>query len=80
MDYLKKTQGIFLINLAGFPAQISPLGMDLVTTEPAPIMERAPIVTPFRIIVPAPMKQSSSKVIGAELRCSLSIVQSRLYS
>lgn len=43
------------INLAGFPAQISLSGMFFVTTDPAPMTELLPMLTPFKIIEPAPI-------------------------
>jgi hypothetical protein len=48
------SQDIFLMNLAGFPAQISKSGISLVTTDPAPTTEHFPIVMGFVIIVLAP--------------------------
>lgn len=39
-----------LMILAGFPPAMQSAGMFLVTTEPAAIILRAPIVTPFKII------------------------------
>jgi hypothetical protein len=38
--------GTIPITRAGFPAAITPSGIDEVTTLPAPITEPAPIVTP----------------------------------
>ena len=54
------------MGLHGFPAAMQSEGIFLVTTLPAPMMERAPIVTPLRIIHFAPIQTSSSMVIGAE--------------
>jgi len=51
-------------SLHGFPAAIQSAGISFVTTLPAPIMERAPIVTPLSIILFAPIHTSSSMVIG----------------
>ena len=48
-----------LTNLAGFPAHISSAGIDLVTTEPAPMIDRAPMWTPLQIIEQVPLKASS---------------------
>lgn len=53
-----------LITLQGFPAAIQSAGISFVTTLPAPMIERAPIVTPLRIILSAPIHTSSSMVIG----------------
>ena len=47
---------IFRIKRAGLPAHISFLGMFLVTTQPAAIIDLLPIVTPFKIIECAPIK------------------------
>jgi hypothetical protein len=44
---------------AGLPAATLMGGMDFVTTEPAPIMESLPIVTPFKIMVLIPMNTLS---------------------
>ena len=49
----------FLINLVGFPAQISLSGTSFVTTLPAPTMEFLPILTALQITVFAPIKQLS---------------------
>ena len=50
-DYLS----LFLINLTGFPAQISKGGTSFVTTDEAPTIAPSPIVTGLHIIVFAPM-------------------------
>jgi hypothetical protein len=42
----------------GFPPATTPSGMSFVTTLPAPITERRPIVTPGQIIAP-PLGQTS---------------------
>ena len=54
----------FLITLAGLPTAIESSGISFVTTLPAPIMHRFPIVTPGQIIAPPPIQQSSPIVIG----------------
>ena len=54
------------MGLQGFPAAMQSEGMSFGTTLPAPMMERAPIVTPLRIMHFAPIQTSSSMVIGAE--------------
>ncbi len=59
------------MNLAGMPAQISLSGILLVTTEPAPITERDPTVTPFYILHSAPIKQFFFIRTGAEGTCEL---------
>jgi putative tricarboxylic transport membrane protein len=41
--------------LAGFPAAMQSLGTSLLTTDPAPITARSPMVTPFRMMLFAPM-------------------------
>ena len=48
---------IFFIIFAGFPATITSSGISLVTTEPAPTTEFSPIVTPLKIVAPAPIQQ-----------------------
>ena len=48
------------MTLAGFPAAIQSGGMFFVTTELAPIILLAPIVTPFNITEFIPIKTSSS--------------------
>src|SRR5579872_6507850 len=54
----------FEINLAGLPPQISPAGMSLATTDPAPTMAPSPIVTPFRIVEWAPIKTLGRMITG----------------
>ena len=56
----------FLITLAGLPTAIEKSGMSFVTTEPAPITQPLPIVTPGQIIAFPPIQQSSPIVIGFE--------------
>ena len=55
---------LFLINLAGFPPQISLSGISLVTTLPAPTITFFPNVVPFRMMEFAPRKQPSPITIG----------------
>lgn len=57
---------IRFMTLAGFPPAIQSAGILLVTTEPAAIILRAPIVTPFRIRQFIPINASSSITTGAE--------------
>lgn len=52
------------MNLAGLPAQISPSGTSRATTLPAPIIDFSPIVTPFSIMLCAPIKALSFMVTG----------------
>ena len=54
----------YLITFAGLPPAIQFAGILFVTTEPAPITEFFPIVTPLRIIERAPMKTLSSITMG----------------
>lgn len=51
--------------LHGTPAAITPAGISLVTTLPAPITLPAPMVTPPTTVTFAPSHTFSSKVIGA---------------
>lgn len=55
VKYILKIYSLFLINLAGFPAQISNGGMSLVTTDDAPTIAPSPIVTDLQINVLLPM-------------------------
>lgn len=50
----------FLITRAGLPATTHPSGTSRVTTLPAPTMLWMPIVTPGRMIAPAPIQAPSS--------------------
>ncbi len=54
----------FFITRAGFPTATLSAGMSLVTTLPAPIMQRSPIVTPGQMTAPPPIQQSSPIVTG----------------
>jgi len=51
---------------AGLPAATQSSPMLLVTTLPAPMIERSPILIPFRMILFAPIQQSSPITTGAE--------------
>src|SRR5699024_2310682 len=68
----------FLNTRHGFPTAITPSGIFLVTTLPAPITVPLPIFTPPQIVAFAPIHTSSPIVIGLEVpipleRCSASI-------
>ncbi len=52
------------ITRAGFPTATESAGMSRVTTAPAPMTERSPIVTPGHTITPPPSQQWSPTVIG----------------
>ena len=54
----------FRINLAGFPAQISPPGIFLVTILPAPTIAWFPIVTPHKMVTLEPMEAPFSTIVG----------------
>lgn len=63
------------ITLHGTPTATTLLGMDFVTTLPAPMTEWSPIVTPARIVDPAPIQTLLPMVMGLAisipaLRCS----------
>ena len=45
---------ILFITLAGTPTATRSLGISCVTTAPAPMTDRAPMVTPGRTITPVP--------------------------
>jgi hypothetical protein len=53
-----------LITTAGFPAATQSAGTSFVTTDPAPITARSPMVTPLRMMLCAPMKTSSPMAMG----------------
>ena len=55
-NYVFGLQFIYFITLQGFPPAIQFAGISFVTTEPAPITECLPIVTPLRIIEFAPTR------------------------
>ena len=57
----------FLITFAGFPAAIEWSGISLVTTEPAPMTQPFPMVTPGQMIAFPPIQQSSPIVMGFEI-------------
>ena len=62
----------------GLPTAITPLGIFLLTTLPAPIIVLLPIVTPGKTETLAPIQTLSPIVIGRAIsnpliRCSLSI-------
>ena len=52
------------ITLQGLPTAIEFGGMDFVTTEPAPIVQLSPIVTPAKIMLPPPIQQFLPMVIA----------------
>ena len=54
----------FLITFAGFPTANELSGMSFVTTDPAPITQPFPIVTPGQITEFPPIQQSSPIVTG----------------
>lgn len=54
----------FSTTRAGTPYATENSGMSLVTSDPAPIVQPFPIVTPGRTVVPAPSQQSSPIVTG----------------
>lgn len=49
---------------AGFPTATLSEGMSFVTTLPAPITQRSPMVTPGQMIAPPPIQQSAPMVTG----------------
>jgi len=53
--------------MQGLPTAITPTGISLFTTLPAPIMLPFPIVTPPHTVALAPIHTSSSIVIGFEV-------------
>ena len=57
-------QSLRRITRAGFPTAILSSGISFVTTLPAPITQRSPIVTPGHIIAPPPIQQSSPTATG----------------
>jgi hypothetical protein len=52
------------MNLAGTPPTRLPRSTSLVTTEPAAIVEPAPMLMPSKTVTLAPIQQSDSMVIG----------------
>jgi len=48
----------------GFPTAMTPDGMSLLTTLPAPITTLLPIVTPGKTVTPAPIHTSFPMLIG----------------
>ena len=48
----------------GFPTAIESSGISFVTTDPAPMVHRWPMVTPGRIVTLPPIQTSSPIVIG----------------
>lgn len=70
---------ICLMTLTGFPAAMLSAATSFVTTLPAPMMQRAPFVTPLSIITPAPIKQSSPIVTEAYLRSVISSFRLRCF-
>lgn len=63
----------YFIIFAGLPATIESSGICFkATTEPVPIIERAPIDTPLRIVELAPINTSSPIITGADLHPLLS--------
>ncbi len=57
------------ITVAGLPATTAPAATSLVTTLPAPITVRSPIVTPGQMIDPPPIQTSSPIVTGLPNSC-----------
>ena len=55
------------MGLAGLPATTSPAATSRVTTAPASIRARSPIVTPFSTIAPMPIHTSAPTEIGFDL-------------
>ncbi|MNS11753.1 hypothetical protein D3C72_433010 [compost metagenome] len=52
------------MTLAGLPTAKESAGMSRVTTAPAPMMERGPMVTPGQMMAPPPIQQSSPMRTG----------------
>ncbi len=73
---------VFWRMVAGFPARITSAGYSpRMTTEPAAMIVRGPIVTPFKIIAFAPTKTSSPIWIGLDrTKGSCSLNGSRRFS
>ncbi|MDY2981366.1 MAG: hypothetical protein SOR81_07195 [Fusobacterium sp.] len=61
---MESSSVISLKTLQGFPTAITPAGISFVTTEPAPIIELSPIVTPPKTVQLAPNHTLFPKVIG----------------
>ena len=68
-DVDQKIYLMLLIIFAGFPATTQFLGISFVTTEPAPITELSPIVTPGKTIAPAPIHTLLPMLILAPMVC-----------
>ena len=63
---------ICLITLQGFPPAIVSAGILLVTTLPAAIIDLSPIVTPFNIVQPVPIKTSSFIMMSLRIELNTS--------
>ena len=61
------------MNLAGLPPQISPDGISLDTTLPAPIIAFSPIFTPFSMILLVPMNAYAPIWTGLHCLFSMSV-------
>ena len=62
----KKDYCNFRMTRAGLPTASECAGIFLVTTEPAPIVQPSPMVTPGQITVLPPIQQSSPMVTGLD--------------
>lgn len=67
LSTISSVVNFFFITLHGLPTAIEYGGIDLVTTEPAPIIDPRPIVTPGITVTLIPIQTSSSMTVSDSL-------------